>query len=53
VRKPLFWTTNPVKARESRFVWLDHGNGQFSLSLLGIINGLLPTDWLLVKRETL
>lgn len=52
MRKPLFWTRNPDRARRSRFVWLDYEDGRYSLSVLGIINGLLPKGWTLIKKET-
>lgn len=51
MRRPLFWTTDAGRSRRSRFVWLDYGDGRYSLSLLGIVNGLLPDGWLLSKRE--
>ena len=50
MRRPLLWTTDGERAGRSRFVWLDHGDGRYSLSLLGIVNGLLPDGWMLVYK---
>lgn len=51
ILRPLVWTEDAERASRSRFVWLDHEDGRYSLSPLGIINGLLPSGWmLLVKR---
>lgn len=52
MRKPLFWTTDSERARRSRFVWLDWEDGRYSLSALGIVNGLLPSGWMLIKKES-
>lgn len=48
--RPLLWTADAARAEQSKFVWLDHGDGRYSLSLLGIVNGLLPGGWMLVRK---
>lgn len=53
LRWPLLVTTNSRRAEGSRFVWAPYPPGsrnpwRWSLSLLGIINGLLPGGWKLV-----
>lgn len=53
LRRPLLWTTDAVRARRSRFYWTERAGGHYGLSLLGIINGLLPAGWWLVQTEDL
>lgn len=50
LRRPLLWTIARQRAASSRFMWAPHGEPphRWSLSLLGVINGLLPRGWLLV-----
>lgn len=44
LRKPRWFTVDPIHAEHSHFQWLkdDQKPPQFSLSLLGVINGILP-----------
>lgn len=50
--KPLFKTTDEQKAERSKFQWKESeldDDKYYTLSLLGIINGILPKiGWLLV-----
>lgn len=53
LRRPLLVTTNSRRAEGSRFLWTPYPPGtrnpwRWSLSVLGIINGLLPGGWQLV-----
>lgn len=48
IRKPRFISEDEPKVRKSLFQWTPCAAGQYSLSILGIINGPLPRWFRLV-----
>ena len=48
--RPRRYTNDPTRATRSRFQWHIIPDGRFSLTLLGVINGLLPFGIVLVAH---